>query len=117
MAVLVDDLGGSYQEVAGGDERPDPAGRSHVVVFPPADPAARQFRLDVPLVGVEERGDGMEVDIPVTPPVVSVGRYRMEVVASSRREAPARTSIRCACTTGGWPGAHHADRSVPARGS
>lgn len=86
--VLVDDLGSSYQEVNGGDERPDPAGRSHVVVFPPVDPAARRFRLDVPLAGVEERGDGMEVDIPVTPRVVSVGRYRMEVLASE----PARGS-------------------------
>lgn len=80
--VLVDDLGGSYQEVSGGDERPDPVGRSHVVVFPPADPAARQFRLDVPRVGVEERGDGVEVDVPVTPRVLRVGRYRMEVLAS-----------------------------------
>ena len=86
--VLVDDLGRSYPELIGGEERPDPAGRSHVVVFPPVDPDARRFRLDVPLVGVEERGDGVEVDVPVTPRVVSVGRYRMEVLSSE----PARGS-------------------------
>jgi hypothetical protein len=79
---LVDDLGGSYQDVTGGDERPDPAGRSHVVVFPPVDPATRLFRLDVRQVGVEERGDGMEVGVPVTRRVVEIGRYRMELLGS-----------------------------------
>jgi hypothetical protein len=79
---LVDDRGREYRELAEDAELPEDAGRSYIAKFPPADPAARSFRLDVPSVTVEERGDGVEVDVPVQPGVVDVGRYRLELLGS-----------------------------------
>ncbi|HEY7200055.1 MAG TPA: hypothetical protein VIC57_07590 [Candidatus Dormibacteraeota bacterium] len=87
--VLVDGLGGAHREVWDGEARPDPAGREHVVVFPAVDPAARSLSLEVPCVGVEERGDGVEVDVPVRPATVALGRYRMELLGSEPAEGAA----------------------------
>ena len=87
--VLVDDLGGTRREVWDrGMTRPDPAGREHVVVFPAVDPAARSFRLEVPFVGVEELGDGVEVDVPVRPETVRLGRYRLRLLGSGPADGP-----------------------------
>ena len=80
--VLVDELGNSYLEEISDLARPDPAGRAHTVVFAPVDPAAQSFRLEVPSVGVEESGDGVEADMPIQRQAVRIGRYRMELQTS-----------------------------------
>jgi hypothetical protein len=80
--VLVDDLGNSHREKTSDLARPDPAGREHTVLFPPVDPAARSFRLEVPFVVVEESGYGVEADVPIQRQVVRIGRYKMELQAS-----------------------------------
>ncbi len=80
--MLVDELGNYHAEETSDLARPDPAGREHTVVFPPADPAARSFRLEVPFVVVEESGDSVEADVPVQRQAVRIGRYRMELQTS-----------------------------------
>jgi hypothetical protein len=80
--VLTDDRGGSYQELTEQAEQADPMGRSYIALFPPVDTAARGFHLEVRWVTVEELGDGVEVDVPVQPAVVDVGRYRLELLSS-----------------------------------
>jgi hypothetical protein len=86
--VLVDDLGRAYRENTDEGARPDPRGREHVVVFPPVDSAAHTFRLEVPAVGAEERGDGVEVDVPVQPAVIRLGRYRLQLLGSEPATGP-----------------------------
>src|SRR5262245_7452211 len=80
--VLVDELGNTYREETSDLARPDPAGREHTVVFPPGHPAASSFRLEVPFVGAEESGGGVEADVPIKPQTVRIGRYRLELQTS-----------------------------------
>jgi hypothetical protein len=80
--VLVDEFGNSHPEEISDLARPDPAGREHIVVFPPVDPAARSFRLEVPFVCVEESGDGVEADVPIQRQTLRIGRYRMQLQTS-----------------------------------
>lgn len=79
---LVDNLGNTYTEQAGAEDRSDPAGRKHTVVFPQVQSSATVFRLHIPFVGVEESGDPAEFVLPVESRKLRIGRYKIEIQAT-----------------------------------